>query len=73
MSCSLLQNFFLGEVEIVFTQILYWIFYNFLFVVSLFNFQRTVLHHFNLLGYCDVIGGHKWTRTIDLTLIRRAL
>ena len=25
------------------------------------------------LGYPLVSGGHKWTRTIDLTLIRRAL
>ena len=43
---------FLGEVEIVFTQLLYWIFYNFLFVVSLFNFQRSLftLRHLKSLG-----------------------
>ena len=124
----ILKNFFLGEVEIVFTQILYWIFYNFLFVVSLFNFQRTLFHPptFEVLGRHLLVcwnglepstsrlsaecsnqlsyqpsfwwrlresnpwppackagalpaelnprfGGHKWTRTIELTLIRRAL
>ncbi len=49
MSCSQYlssKNFFLGEVEIVFYPFLKvlpsknWISYNFLFVVSLFNFQR---------------------------------
>ena len=38
-----------------------------IYFTSLFNFQDSIrwilLHH----------GGHKWTRTIDLTLIRRAL
>ena len=27
----------------------------------------------SLFSFQDSIGGHKWTRTIDLTLIRRAL
>ena len=68
----------LGEVEIVFYPFLKvlpfinWISYNFLFVVSLFNFQRS-LHSPKLSLLRVISGGHKWTRTIDLTLIRRAL
>ena len=99
----ILKNFFLGEVEIVFYPfskfyLLNWISYNFLFVVSLFNFQRPLhssafeasewylveIKGIEPLTPClqsrcspswakPPFGGHKWTRTIDLTLIRRAL
>ena len=46
-------------------------------------FQAILLKHFFMLFFLlltflfsikrKVSGGHKWTRTIDLTLIRRAL
>ena len=39
------------------------------FLISLFNFQGTSL----LKNVFILHGGHKWTRTTDLTLIRRAL
>ena len=82
--CLVLKNHFLEEFllqekfEIVFypffkvLPFLNWISYNFLFVVSLFNFQRS-LHSPKLSLLRVISGGHKWTRTIDLTLIRRAL
>ena len=71
------QNFFLGEVEIVFypffkvLPFLNWISYNFLFVVSLFNFQRSLSALKHLKPSDDVYGGLKWTRTIDLSVISR--
>ena len=76
LTYSRIMSLFLNRriFEIVSThKFLYW-FPNFLFVVSLFNFQGSsfALLTSSVRGTV-YYGGHKWTRTIDLTLIRRAL
>ena len=74
-----IKDFSLGEVEIVFypffkvLPFLNWISYNFLFVVSLFNFQRSLFTLRHLKSSGVIYGGLKWTRTIDLSVISRVL
>ena len=64
------------ELEIVYPII--WIFTllivsSLLFRYSIFKEQLSLRRHLKSLKHFYFFGGHKWTRTIDLTLIRRAL